>query len=129
MCMHGYADHETQFSHSEIRTARKAHHCGECGRSISRGERYRVAAGKSYGEMWDAKVCVHCDVACSWLSENCNGYLYSAVHDDFREHADGNLAMLRIVVGSRRGWKSFADPARLLPVPAVPPQMNEHTPY
>ena len=126
MCM-WELDADTRFSRSETRTARKAQRCGECGRIIARGEKYRVAAGLSYGEMWDAKVCVHCDVACSWLRENCNGYLYSAVLEDFGEHATGNMAMLRIVVGARRHWRSFADPECLLPVPKAPPDMNEHT--
>lgn len=124
MCMFEPGDYQNEWYRSENRKARKEHRCGECGRIIQRGEQYRVAAGKTEGDVWDAKICVHCDVAASWLRENCNGYMYTAVLEDFGEHAEANLPMLRIVVGARRHWKSFADPGRLLPTPVYPPNMN-----
>jgi hypothetical protein len=125
--MIGYGDSDTKWSRHAHRVARVPHRCGECGRTISPGEQYKFATGLSDDSIWIAKVCQHCLVAAEWLNQNCGGYLYHAIHEDFREHADGNLAMLRIVVGAGRRWRSFADPARLLPVPALPPEMNEHS--
>lgn len=126
MCMIDYSDADTEFSQSYERRARKTHRCAECGRIIQRGEIYKYASGKSYGEMWDARQCAHCRVAADWLSLNCRGFLYEEVIEDFAEHATGNLGMLRIVVGAKRQWKSFADPGLLMMVPAYPKDMIAH---
>ena len=71
-------------------------------------------------------MCAHCQVAAEWLEENCGGYLLDAVHEDFSEHATGNLPMLRIVVGARRRWKTFGG-GGLMALPVYPPDMKEHT--
>jgi hypothetical protein len=105
--------------------ARKAHRCDECGRDILPGETYRYARGMAYDEFWQAKVCAHCMVAAKWLLTNCRGFLYHGILDDFEEHAEGRFGMLRIKVGARRKWASFADPSRLLPVPPYPRDMIE----
>lgn len=124
MCMIDNGDDETKWSRHEHRVARKHHRCDECSRTISPGEQYKFATGLSDDSVWTAKVCRHCLVAAEWLSANCSGYLYHAIHEDFAEHAGGNLAMLRIVVGARRQWRSFGDPMRLLPVPGCPGEMR-----
>jgi hypothetical protein len=123
MCMIDINDDRPEFSSDRTLTARKEHKCVECGRSIGVGERYRRSFMKQDGAVYDAKTCAHCDVACSWLVANCNGYIYEAVIEDFQEHATPCMPMLRIVVGARRQWKSFADPARLLAMPAYPADM------
>lgn len=127
MCLFDAYDHHTEFSWSKIRKAAKDHRCGECARVIHKGEDYQYAAGKTDGLMWEAKVCSHCQVVAGWLRENCGGYLFNAILEDFQEHAEASIPMLRCVVGMRRGWRSFADPARLLPLPACPPNMNGET--
>lgn len=113
-----------EWSRSERRRARKIHMCSECGRVISPGEHYLYAAGKTEGDLWFAKVCDHCGVACDWLLKNCGGFLFHAVLEDFVNHAQGSLPMLRIVVGARRRWASMADGSRLLPIPGYPPNMH-----
>ena len=107
-----------------FRLARKDHWCGECGRTITAGEHYWYASGVSDHRGFSAKTCEHCHVMSEWLVNNCMGYIYSQQVEDFREHSEACLPMLRIVVGARRKWKSFADPARLLPLPVYPPDMG-----
>lgn len=107
-----------------FRIARKPHKCEECWREIRRGERYRLASGKMDSRMWSAKTCAHCDIPRQWLEANCDGYLYSQVIGDFMEHAEANMPMLRIVAGARRKWRSFGDPAQLLPIPVYPQDMD-----
>jgi hypothetical protein len=113
-----------EFSRVETRKAKKTHICRECFRVIHPGETYHYASGKSEGRMWSAKTCAHCDVAATWLLENCNGFLFGGVIEDFNDHAEGRMDMLRLTVGSRRKWRSFTDPARLMPIPAMPAAMD-----
>jgi hypothetical protein len=119
-----YDTDSNAFYCAEHRVARKLHICGECGRNIAKGERYRYVSAKSDGRVWTAKTCAHCDVPRQWLETNCNGYIYSSVIEDFGEHAEADVLMLRIVVGARRRWKAFADPSTLLPIPVYPGNMN-----
>lgn len=126
MCMADWEYGQSEFYRVSFPVARKDHTCQECGRKIAFGEKYHAAAGKSEGTMWTAKVCVHCQVAAGWLAKNCGGYLYHAIIEDIGNHAEGNISMLRIVVGARRKWRSFADPGRLLPIPSMPPDINEN---
>lgn len=106
------------------RRARKTHRCRECYREIGVGEVYLIASGKSDGSVWASKMCAHCRVASEWLVRNCNGFIFGAVIEDVHEHAEGDLPLLKLVVGARRGWRSFVDPDRLLPVPLDPPDMG-----
>jgi len=110
--------------HERHRTARKVHVCGECGRDISIKETYWYASGVSDRRGFSAKTCDHCHVVSDWLSANCNGYIYGDQMEDFAEHAEACQPMLRIVVGARRKWASFVDPARLLPIPPYPGDMG-----
>ena len=123
MCMADYGD-RPEFWSEKSQTARKEHRCEECHRTIRAGEVYWCGFGKQEGSTYSSKTCSHCRVASDWLCRNCHGFLYSKVIEDFGEHAEANLPMLRIVVGASRKWQSFTDPARLLPVPADPPDMH-----
>jgi hypothetical protein len=105
------------------RLARKSHACGECGRFIATGDRYWYASGVSNGRGFSAKTCEHCHVITDWLSANCQGYIYGGQVEDFQDHAEACLPMLRLVVGARRQWKAFQDPALLLPLPVYPEDM------
>lgn len=45
------------------RKARKAHRCGECGRTIEPGETYRYWTWVFDGRADDSRLCAHCDAA------------------------------------------------------------------
>jgi ribosomal protein S14 len=120
MCLIDTADCVSEFSTERHRVARKPHTCGECGRSILARETYLDACGLADGTFWTAKMCRHCFAVAEWLSESCNGYLHTAVIEDFREHAEGKIGYLRAVVGARRKWSRF-DGTGLMPVPILPP--------
>jgi hypothetical protein len=62
-----YCDFSVEFYRSEVRTARKAHRCGECRRTINVGERYQYASGKCEGDMYVAKTCSHCLDLIEWV--------------------------------------------------------------
>jgi len=124
MCMIDYGDAQTVGWNERFRVARKVHNCRECGRSISTGEGYWYASGICEHRAFSAKTCDHCHVISDWLNNNCGGYLYGSQIEDFREHSEACVPMLRIVVGARRQWKSFSDPMKLLPVPFYPEDMG-----
>lgn len=77
------------------RRARKAHRCGECGREIEPGETYEYLWGICDGEQFIAKTCAHCVEAREWLDVVCEGWLYSMVAQDLREHVDGDESYMR----------------------------------
>lgn len=103
--------------------ARKVHRCGECHREIARGETYERAVTFYDGTASTYKTCSHCLVMADWLSENCDGYIFGSVIEDFGEHATeynrediGALAAM-----ARRDWKNtegvlFAIPEKPRPV-------------
>lgn len=117
MCMVDQGDGPSFWTETQFR-ARKVHRCCECYRDIKAGEQYWKSFGVNDGTASSDKMCEHCRVPAQWLSKSCGGFLYSMVEEDIREHATGNLPLLRFVVGMRRKWRSFTDPSRLLPVPA-----------
>lgn len=71
---------------NQMRRARKAHRCGECGREIASGETYEVCAGLSEGVWYDGKTCEHCVAAREWLMRICSGYLVGYVKEELAEH-------------------------------------------
>jgi len=102
-------------------TARKAHKCAECYRTIEPGERYFVDRYLWEGKMHNHKTCAHCNVVRQWLYEECGGWLYSGIKADIREHAtsgDYPMPVLRLAVGMMWGWRTRL--GRTLPVPNVP---------
>lgn len=126
------------FSTYTMRKARKEHRCAECHRVIGPGETYRRNVSAYDGMMDTHKVCSHCQVAATWLSENCGGYVTHAVEEDIAQHVDEYaylgwrfLAGLgRIKIGMRRGWVIKYGPhkGRLMPLPKLPPAIDEKTP-
>lgn len=123
MCMIDDDGYAPEFWREEARRARKQHKCQECNRLVAKGEHYWFHASKHDGKFHSSKMCAHCRVAAQWLLRNCRGYLYTQVIEDLQEHAEANLAMLRLVVGANRKWRSFANPAVLMPIPTDPPDM------
>lgn len=124
MCMADYGDCTTVASSSAHRTARKDHRCGECCRIIKAGERYRYETCVTNDHyVCTAKTCSHCQVAQTWLADNCGGYLFDAVIVDLKEHIREYPAigygLARVVRGAERKWQRF-DGGGLMAVPAMP---------
>jgi hypothetical protein len=73
------------------RRAAKDHRCDECGRTIAKGETYRVCTGLSYDfDNWSTfRHCAHCRQAIRWLIAVCSGYMFEMVAEDLRNHVDG----------------------------------------
>src|SRR3990167_7116206 len=92
MCMIDYAnDGDWQcLSAPRMVKARKDHHCGECHRTISKGETYE------HGRFVDdygfpvVRTCAHCVAVRSWLVVQCGGWLYEGVLEDLAEHWQEN---------------------------------------
>jgi hypothetical protein len=121
MCMIDDCD-TGSFSTETGRRARKEHKCGECRRTIARGESYIRAAGYNDG-FWTAKMCLHCNEAAVLLQRECSGYVYGSVEEDLEDHArykrypwSGEAA--RLLIGMRRHWRKFTADA-LMPIPKV----------
>lgn len=70
----------------EQRTARKVHHCDECGREIRTGERYTVDTGCLDAHWHTYRTCSHCGAAGEWLMVVCNGYPLGALAEELHEH-------------------------------------------
>lgn len=93
----------------EFPRAAFAHRCGECGRTIERGEQYERATGICDGYFFTAKTCLHCAVAREWLRVICSSWLYGAVGEDLGEHRYEDpyctVGLLRLIVGMGRRWR------------------------
>jgi hypothetical protein len=121
------SDGDFDFATHEDRKARKEHRCGECWRTIAKGETYRLHTSCYDHYVCTSKVCAHCQVACRWLSQNCGGWIFEAVREDIHEHVSEYpglaLPLLRLEVGMRRKWRRF-DGAGLMRAPVPPPNIN-----
>jgi hypothetical protein len=124
MCMIDGADGEARVSESTMRRAAKSHRCGECGRTIERGEVHEYASmlwDDGVAEWHHHRTCAHCIAARHWLLVQCDGWCYSMVREDLEEHWNEDITLRtvslgRLIVGMRRGWKRLTDD-RLMPVP------------
>lgn len=106
----------------EWRTARKEHRCGECNRTIRRGERHHVGGGAMEGDWYTHRTCAHCATVREWLRAECSGWVYEAVAEDLLEHFREGMGIWlgRAVVGMRRQWRRRDGTA--MPVMALPGQ-------
>ena len=129
MCMADDADRSTLLRELHPR-ARKAHRCGECGRTIEPGEKYTLSKTLFEGRVEGYKTCDHCAVARDWLGANCGGWLYGGVWADIEEHIHEyrgvypNVArqLKRLAVWESHDWKIVRGPrtGQRLPVPTMP---------
>jgi hypothetical protein len=94
------------------RIARKDHVCYECGRTISKKEKYQYTFGVWGGDVNTYKTCEHCVVGQKWLWETCGGYLHGGLDEEMREHAEDyrRFDLYRFVVGMRKQWKNMRVP-------------------
>jgi hypothetical protein len=107
--------------HRKVQQARKAHRCDECARTINVGERYTNEGLLFDGLTSTHKTCSHCIVCREWLGDECGGWLYSGVEEDFMEHAhEGTYGMpvLRLAVGIKNQW--ITRKGNLMSVPKCP---------
>lgn len=110
-----------EFMTSGIRKAAKPHRCGECGRTIPKGEAYEYVCGKADGYFSISRTCQHCQIARKWLIEECGGYLYGGVFEDLAEHANdqiGGFKLGRLVIGMKHHWKRLTSD-ELMPLPRI----------
>lgn len=94
MCMVGDEDY-WEFYNEYTPKAKVEHTCGECGRTIAKGEKYRTQGGKSDGYFEWHKTCTHCDAASEWLMSACDGYIFGRRQEDFLSHVTGEEKYLR----------------------------------
>lgn len=114
------ADGRFEFHREHRRTARKAHRCGECFRTISPGEAYAYTCGLFDGRFDVYRQCAHCAAAASLLVQHCRGFLYGGVAEDLESHF-GQFVPWRYQAGRyaasiRRKWRRFRGEG-LMPVP------------
>jgi hypothetical protein len=110
MCMSGNDDF-WDFYNEYTPKARKEQTCGECGRTIGKGERYHTQGGKSEGNFLWYKTCAHCAAASRWLEVVCEGWVFERREEDFMEHVVGeekyvrSRALVRLVRWMRADWR------------------------
>jgi hypothetical protein len=95
MCMTGDDDYWVFYNEHHPR-ARREQTCGECRRSIARGERYWTQGGltEDGGFEWH-KTCEHCTIASRWLEVVCHGWIFDARQEDFLSHVIGDERYIR----------------------------------
>lgn len=112
MCRIDGADIATVFNVIE-RTAIKSHNCGECHRIINPQEKYSIFTGLWEGEWKSYKMCSHCTVLSDWLNDECGGYVFGEVLEEFEEHvvdygyAKPHNPLARAAINSRHQWKEI----------------------
>lgn len=128
MCMTG-DDEYWDFYTEHTPRARQDHPCGECGRTIRKGERYHTQGGLNEGAFLWYKTCSHCDEASRWLSKVCDGWVFGRREEDFLEHVVGDETyvrsrpLVRLVRWMRADWTDRD--GNLRPIEAVKALTNE----
>ncbi len=126
MCMIQDSDGYVTLLSNRHPVARKEHKCTECYRKITSGEKYLREAYIWDGDLVTSKVCAHCEVVRQWLSDECGGWLYGALEEDIREHAEDShygFGVLRLAAGMGREWTR--KDGRLWPIPRLPATSHE----
>lgn len=107
MCNYEYAEPATVLN-STRRRARKQHLCCECGRAIEPGESYSFEVTLFEGRVRAYKTCAHCCTLAGWLSENCDGWVYTQIVEECEEHAREyplGWPFARAVVAAGQQWR------------------------
>jgi hypothetical protein len=124
MCMIDDGDGPCTVLAESTPLARIAHRCAECERAIRPGETYLRERLLFEGSVSHNKTCAHCRVARDWLQGECGGWVYGAVEEDVREHAQSGYpwAVKRLAVGMQRMWSGKRG---LMPLPMLPKTTHE----
>ena len=88
-----YDSETTEFFRDTIHVARKQHNCGECRRTIERGEEYEYVVANWDGSFSTHKTCSGCMNVRDKMF--CEGFYYGTLWDDIREHVrymDGKIS-------------------------------------
>jgi hypothetical protein len=74
-------------SHTQVKAARKAHKCSECGAIIPSGSPYEYVCGKWDGCVDTFNICPLCKELRQWatISVPCFCWAYGHLHSDVRE--------------------------------------------
>lgn len=95
------------------RRANKDHTCGDCGRTIHRGERYthgvwlETLEGPGY---YTTKMCQQCVAAGRWLKKVCGGHFWPGVLEELEEHWEEefelrSVGLGRLILLGKRRWQ------------------------
>jgi hypothetical protein len=110
MCMYDDSEPATVFREDQRRAA-KQHRCGECQRTIERGEEYLLSAGLWGGHWATFKTCGQCREVTKWLIGACGGFMYEMAAEDLAEHVTGeeayvrSAALVRLMRWMTAGWR------------------------
>ena len=125
-------DFTWKFFTEDWRKCRKPRRCSECWREIVPGERYCYSTGKGDGQIWAFNTCSHCDAATRYIKavSACWCYVLGGRWDENDDFEGEPLAVRRLAVAARRGWRRRRGPHRgeLYPVPWVPTLTQETAP-
>lgn len=107
MCYIDLSDGYSELLRNSQPTARKEHRCSECGRIISKGEKYTFEVTLFEKEIRQYKVCSHCGLVRKWLEKQCNGWLYEGILEDFYEHKNESpgYKVLKAIAISDKQWE------------------------
>src|SRR5882757_11287809 len=98
MCMADPDDDGPDIYRLTYPVARKDYRCSECSTVISKGVKHAKHTGLQEDEWWTFRICMDCDEACDWLSEECGGYLFRRVAEDIADHLnDGEERPVEVV--------------------------------
>lgn len=120
MCLIDYCDERVLVLHERHHTAKIAHKCNECQRTINPGETYMVERYILDKETKTHKTCTHCELVRDWLKAECGGFVYAGIEEDICEHAGEGygIAVKMMAVGIRRCWARKN--GKLWPLPRMP---------
>lgn len=101
--------------------ARKDHNCGDCGRTIAKGETYTYGSWADGGTVLAMKMCAQCVVAGHWLMHVCGGHFWPGVVEELREHWEEDtvyrsVGLGRLIIGAKRHWRRNG---QLIPIEQV----------
>jgi len=83
-CVYVDCDGYSETLRKDVVKARKEHKCGECGRVISKGEKYEAYAGKCDDEFFYNKTCEDClSVRNEFF---CNTWIFGEIWTLLEEH-------------------------------------------
>lgn len=124
----GDSGSSTEFIHTQMRKARKPHHCSECGNAIAKGETYEWSSGKSDGDLWSFHTCAPCaEIAEAFYCDGrwFGGMLWEQMDDVFGGIGMGCLAKLQTARAKAfllERWQEWKGLPRAMPCSPSQPQ-------